>query len=70
MFLDALDVVRHEKQALNHSRVARINRNLKEALDQECLPVLPGPGETGQDAEKRIIEVMWKETYIFFQHSL
>lgn len=49
-------------EALNHSQVARINRNLKEALDQECFRVLSSLGETGQDAERRIIEVTCKET--------
>lgn len=73
MFLDALDVARHEKQALNHSQVAKINRNLKEALDhnrKNACPVLPSLGETGPDAEMVSICVAWKETYIFLQLSI
>lgn len=64
MFLDALDVVRHEKQALNHGQVAEINRNLKEARDRSrknARPVLPSLGQTGADAGMVII----KETLSF-----
>lgn len=69
MFLDALDVARHEKQALNHSQVAEINRNLKKARDRSrknARPVLPSLGQTGADAGTVTIE----ETLSFNSYSL